>query len=70
MTNSLVVTPEEQATAMGHYEIRKNTQGKPYVIEENFGYDPESTGSSSHWTWQITDRGVRHLCKSLFGIED
>lgn len=52
---------------MGYYTIQYNKQGEPYIIEKNFGHDPRSGESSSHWTWHIAPRGVQHLKRGPFG---
>lgn len=52
---------------MAYYNIRYNGKGEPYIVEKNFGSDPKEGKSSSHWTWHITPRGVRYLCRGPFG---
>lgn len=52
---------------MNYYTIQYNQQNEPYIIEKNYGYKPDDTDSSSHWTWHITQRGVRHLSKDFYG---
>lgn len=52
---------------MGYYTIYYNQSGEPYIIEKNFGHKPEKNNGSSHWTWHINERGVRHLSRDFFG---
>jgi hypothetical protein len=53
---------------MGYRKIHYNKQGEPYIVEKNFGYEPQkSEDNSSHWTWYITNRGVKYLTTAPFG---
>lgn len=52
---------------MGYHEIRYNQQGKPYIVEKNFGHVSDNDESRSHWTWHITARGIKHLTTGSFG---
>jgi hypothetical protein len=47
---------------MPYFNIYYNADSEPYIIQKNYGHNPDREGSSSHWTWHITPRGVTYLC--------
>lgn len=49
---------------MSYLKIHHTQYGDPYVIEKNFGYGGRG---STHWTWHISERGVKYLSKDFFG---
>ncbi|MBP6017040.1 MAG: hypothetical protein KA586_09995 [Candidatus Promineofilum sp.] len=49
---------------MAYFTIHHTTDGRPYIIEKNYGYKLEREGSSSHWTWHITRDGVEYLARN------
>lgn len=52
---------------MGHHTIRYNENKEPYIIEKNFGHASKDENSHSHWTWHITERGIKYLTTGPFG---
>lgn len=49
---------------MPYFTIHYTADGRPYIIEKNYGHKPEREDSSSHWTWHITRDGVKHLARN------
>ena len=49
---------------MPYFTIHYTADGRPCIIEKNYGHKPEKEGSSSHWTWHITRDGVEHLARN------
>lgn len=49
---------------MPYFTIHYTADGRPYIIEKNYGHKPEREDSSSHWTWHITRDGVEHLARN------
>lgn len=54
---------------MDYYPIKRNEEGVYYIREKNFGYKPDAPDdeSSSHWTWHITQQGIKYLCQPVLG---
>lgn len=49
---------------MPYFTIHHTADGKPYIIEKNYGHKPDRDNSSSHWTWHITRDGVEYLARN------
>lgn len=51
---------------MAKYQIHFTNTGEPYIREKNFGFKGKE-GTSSHWTWHFTERGIHFLSRNAFG---
>jgi hypothetical protein len=49
---------------MPYFTIHYTADGRPHIIEKNYGHKPGKEDSSSHWTWHITRDGIEHLARN------